>query len=117
MSSKDTLEVVIKSADSKRANNIVALNVREISLMSDYFVIMDVSSNRQVKSIADEIVDQAEASNIEVQQVEGKNTAKWILVDLGDVIVHIFQSDEREYYNLEKLWSDAPSVNIDQWVK
>ncbi|GAA6237775.1 MULTISPECIES: ribosome silencing factor [Apilactobacillus] len=117
MSSKDTLEVVVKAADSKRANNIVALNVHEVSLMSDYFVIMDATSNRQVKSIADEIVDQAEAANVEVQQVEGKDTAKWILVDLGDVIVHVFQSDEREYYNLEKLWSDAPSVKIDQWVK
>ncbi|TPR25468.1 ribosome silencing factor [Apilactobacillus micheneri] len=117
MSSKDTLEVVVKAADSKRANNIVALNVHEVSLMSDYFVIMDATSNRQVKSIADEIVDQAEAAKVEVQQVEGKDTAKWILVDLGDVIVHVFQSDEREYYNLEKLWSDAPSVKIDQWVK
>ncbi|TPR38850.1 ribosome silencing factor [Apilactobacillus micheneri] len=117
MSSKDTLEVVVKAADSKRANNIVALNVHEVSLMSAYFVIMDATSNRQVKSIADEIVDQAEAANVEVQQVEGKDTAKWILVDLGDVIVHVFQSDEREYYNLEKLWSDAPSVKIDQWVK
>lgn len=117
MSSKDTLEVVVKAADSKRANNIVALNVHEVSLMSDYFVIMDATSNRQVKSIADEIVDQAEAANVEVQQVEGKDTAKWILVDLGDVIVHVFQSDEREYYNLEKLWSDASSVKIDQWVK
>ncbi|UQS85278.1 ribosome silencing factor [Apilactobacillus apisilvae] len=117
MSSQNKLEIVVKAAASKRANNIVALNVRKVSLMSDYFVIMDANSNRQVKSIADEIVDQAEENRFEVQQVEGKDTAKWILVDLGDVIVHVFQSDEREYYNLEKLWSDAPSVNIDEWTK
>ena len=74
MNSKEKLEVIVKAADSKRAHNIVALNVHEVSLM-------------------------------------------WILLDLGDVIVHVFQEDEREYYNLEKLWSDADSVDVSEWVK
>ena len=85
--------------------------------MADYFVIMDAASTRQVKSIADEVVDQAEEAGITVNEVEGKNSAKWILLDLGNVIVHVFQEDEREYYNLEKLWSDAPAVDIQDWIK
>lgn len=117
MNSKEKLEVIVKAADSKRAHNIVALNVHEVSLMADYFVIMDAASNRQVKSIADEVADQAEEAGISVKEVEGKDTANWILLDLGDVIVHVFQEDEREYYNLEKLWSDANSVDVSEWVK
>ncbi|CAI2590066.1 Ribosomal silencing factor RsfS [Apilactobacillus kunkeei] len=117
MNSKEKLEVIVKAADSKRAHNIVALNVHEVSLMADYFVIMDAASNRQVKSIAEEIADQSEEAGISVKEVEGKDTAKWILLDLGDVIVHVFQEDEREYYNLEKLWSDADSVDVSEWVK
>jgi ribosome-associated protein len=117
MKSQEKLELVVKAADSKRANNIVALDVHEVSLMADYFVIMDAASNRQVKSIAEEIADQVEEAGVEVKEVEGKDTAKWILVDLGDVIVHVFQEDERDYYNLEKLWSDAQNVDINDWIK
>ncbi|CAI2660856.1 ribosome silencing factor [Apilactobacillus apinorum] len=116
MNSKEKLEVLVKAGDSKRAHNIVALDVHEVSLMADYFVIMDAASNRQVKSISEEIADKAEEAGINVKAVEGKDTAKWILLDMGDVIVHVFQEDEREYYNLEKLWSDADYVDIDSWV-
>lgn len=117
MKSQEKLELVVKAADSKRANDIVALDVHEVSLMADYFVIMDAASNRQVKSIAEEITDQVEEAGVEVKEIEGKDTAKWILVDLGDVIVHVFQEDERDYYDLEKLWSDSKNVDIHDWIK
>ncbi|MCK8624219.1 ribosome silencing factor [Apilactobacillus xinyiensis] len=117
MNSKDILKEVVLAADKKRAHDIVALDVKEVSLMADYFVIMDATSNRQVKSIADEIVDAVEEKDIYIKQVEGKSTAKWILIDLGEVIVHVFQSDERSFYNLEKLWSDADSVDLSDWIE
>ncbi|MHA8111013.1 ribosome silencing factor [Lactobacillaceae bacterium Melli_B4] len=116
MNSKEKVEIAVKAADDKRAHDIMALNVEQISLMADYFVIMDAASNRQVKAIAEAIVDESEKHGVTVKQVEGKNAAKWILIDLGDVIVHVFQTEQREFYDLEKLWSDAAEVDISQWV-
>ncbi|UQS86699.1 ribosome silencing factor [Nicoliella spurrieriana] len=116
MDSKDKVSVVVKAADDKRAHDIVALNVEQISLMADYFIIMDAASSRQVKAIAEAIVDEAEKADITIKQVEGKNAANWILIDLGDVIVHVFQREQREFYDLEKLWSDAAELDISNWV-
>ncbi|KRM43972.1 ribosome silencing factor [Lentilactobacillus parafarraginis] len=117
MDSKEISEIVVRAADSKRAHDIVVLDMEKVSLMADYFVIADANSNRQVKAIADEIVDQVQASDVHVYSVSGKETANWILIDLGDVVVHVFQKDTRDFYNLEKLWSDAPLVNIASWVE
>ncbi|KRM13232.1 ribosome silencing factor [Paucilactobacillus suebicus] len=116
MESKEILELAVKAADSKRAEDIVALDVSKVSYMADYFVIMDANSKRQVQAISEAIVEQAHKTNVEIKRIEGKQTASWILVDLGDVIVHVFQKDQRQFYNLEKLWSQAPMVDVNQWV-
>ncbi|GHP12910.1 ribosomal silencing factor RsfS [Lentilactobacillus fungorum] len=117
MDSKEISQVVVRAADSKRANDIVVLDMQKVSLMADYFVIADANSDRQVKAIANEVIDQVESNNVNVYSVSGKDSARWILIDLGDVVVHIFQKEVRDFYNLEKLWSDAPVVNIDSWVE
>ncbi len=116
INSNNILELVVKAADSKRAEDIVALNVAEVSLLADYFVICHGNSDKQVMAIANEIVSLSQKSQIEVKRVEGKESARWILIDLGDVIIHVFHKEEREFYNLEKLWSDAPLVNITSMV-
>ena len=107
MDSKQLLEMVVKAADGRRAEDIVALKVDEISPMADYFVIMTGGSDRQVQAITNAIVEKAH---------EGKNHAQWVLVDLGDVVVHVFREETRQFYNLEKLWADAPLVNINDWI-
>ncbi len=94
----------------------MALDVREISLLADYFVICSANSERQINAIVDEVVEKAEEQQIDIKRVEGKDGAKWVLVDLGDVIVHVFSNTERAFYNLEKLWADAPLVSITDWV-
>ncbi|EFZ35570.1 iojap-like protein [Ligilactobacillus ruminis ATCC 25644] len=117
MDSKELLKVVVEAADSKRAEDIVALDVQGISLLADYFVIMQANSERQVKAIADIIEEKVEEAGFEVRNVEGKDGANWILLDLGDVVVHVFKTETRQFYNLEKLWSDAPLADIDDWIK
>ena len=117
MDSKELLKVVVEAADSKRAEDIVALDVQGISLLADYFVIMQANSERQVKAIADIIEEKVEEAGFEVRNVEGKDGANWILLDLGDVVVHVFKTETRQFYNLEKLWSDAPFADIGDWVK
>ena len=92
MDSKELLKVVVEAADSKRAEDIVALDVQGISLLADYFVIMQANSERQVKAIADIIEEKVEEAGFEVRNVEGKDGANWILLDLGDVVVHVFKT-------------------------
>lgn len=117
MESKEILKLAVKAADSKRAEDIMALDVSKISIMADYFVIMDANSKRQVQAIAEIVVEQAHKNGVTVKSVEGKQAANWVLVDLGDVIVHVFQKDQRQFYNLEKLWSQAPIVSVDSWIE
>ncbi len=114
--SKKLLETVVKAADNKRAENIIALDVQKISLLADYFVIMQADSERQVKAIADNIQEQAEKNGFDVRDVEGKDGANWVLIDLGDVVAHVFKAETRKFYNLEKLWADAESVEITDWL-
>jgi ribosome-associated protein len=112
MTEKDTLLVAAKAADDKRAENIVALNMKGISLVADYFLICHGNSDKQVQAIAREMKDKAEENQVNVKKMEGYDEARWILVDLGDVIAHVFHKDERSYYNLERLWGDAPIEDI-----
>lgn len=85
--------------------------------MADYFLICHGNSEKQVGAIVDEVADVARKNGIEVGRIEGKESGKWVLVDLGDIIVHVFHASERGFYNLEKLWSDAPMVNITSLVE
>lgn len=106
----------MRAADSKRAEDIIALDVHEISLLADYFLICSANTERQMNAIVEEIVDKVEENQVDVRRIEGKDGGKWILIDLGDVIIHVFQTAERSFYNLEKLWSDAPLVQLGEWV-
>lgn len=116
LSSEEILEIAVKAADDKRAEDIMAMDVRNISILADYFVVMHGNSEKQVEAIVNEIADQEEMAKVEVKRIEGKDSAKWMLIDLGDVVVHVFHYSERSFYNLEKLWSDAPLVDISKMV-
>lgn len=107
---KQLLDIAVKSADDKKAMNIVALDLQGISLVADYFVICHGNSDTQVQAITTEIRKQVAEAGGQVRGIEGLDSARWVLLDLGDVIVHVFHRDEREYYNIERLWSDAKVV-------
>ena len=108
-SSEQLLKSVLGAAEEKKAHDVVALNLQGISLIADYFVICHGNSDTQVASIASEIRKSAELLGKKVR-LEGIDTARWVLVDMGDVVAHVFHRDEREYYQLERLWSDAKAV-------
>lgn len=116
MKNEEKLELLVKAADSKRAENTMVLNVHEITTLADYFMITSADSNRQVSAIADEILDKAKQNNIEIRRIEGQRAADWILIDLGNIVINIFQTDQRKYYNLEKLWSQAEVVETTDWI-
>lgn len=112
MQEKELMTLAVNAADDKKAEDIVVLNMNGISSVADYFVICHGNSDKQVQAIAREIKDQANQINIDVKRLEGFDEASWVLVDLGDVVVHIFHRDQRGYYNLEKLWGDAPTIDV-----
>ncbi|WLD92151.1 ribosome silencing factor [Alkalihalobacillus sp. AL-G] len=112
MNTSELVEQSIKALDDKRADNIVGLDVRGISLVADYFLICHGNSEKQVEAIARGVKEVAYEQDVPVKRLEGLEHARWVLIDLGDVIVHIFHKDERSYYNLEKLWGDAPNIDI-----
>lgn len=112
MTNRELLLTAVKAADDKKAEDIITLNMKGISLIADYFIICHGNSDKQVQAIAREIKDQAVENGYEVKRLEGFDEARWVLVDLGDVVVHVFHRDERNYYNLERLWGDAPTEDV-----
>ncbi|MCC3375648.1 ribosome silencing factor [Cohnella sp. REN36] len=109
--SDQLLQAVADAAEDKKAHEIVALNLQGISLVADYFLICHGNSDTQVLAIATEIRKRAEEMGARVR-LEGMDTARWVLIDMGDVVAHVFHRDEREYYGLERLWSDAKAVEF-----
>ncbi|MGM7702074.1 ribosome silencing factor [Pseudalkalibacillus sp. Hm43] len=112
MTANELVQLSVKAADDKRAEDIVVLDVQGISLVADYFMICHGNSEKQVEAIARELKDQAQESGFDVKRLEGLDQSRWVLIDLGDVIVHVFHREDRSYYNLEKLWGDAPTLNV-----
>lgn len=114
--SEKILELVVKTADDKIAEEIVALDVRGLTGISDFFVIMQGRNEKHVQAIVDAVEESVHKNGISIKNVEGKQTGTWILLDLNDVIVHVFYPSERAHYNLEKLWSDAPLYDVSAWL-
>lgn len=112
MSERELLLTAVKAADDKRAEDIMVLNMKGISLIADYFVICHGNSDKQVQAIAREIREKAEEQGYNLKRMEGFDEARWVLIDIGDVVVHVFHKEERSYYNLERLWGDAPIENV-----
>ncbi len=110
MDSKEIAITCAKIADEKKALDIVILDVDKISSITDYFVICSAINDRQLHAIADEIDKQMKKISVMKYGMEGYREAKWVLIDYGDFIVHIFDKEMRNYYDLELLWGDAPKI-------
>jgi ribosome-associated protein len=101
---------IVDIASDKKASDIVLLRTAEVTTMADYFVIASGRSDRQVQALSQAIVDEVRKEGVRPLGVEGLRTARWVLLDYGSVIVHLFAPEEREYYALERLWSGASEV-------
>jgi ribosome-associated protein len=109
----DTLETVrrvVAAVEDKRGFEVVVMNVSELTSIADAFVICSGAHDRQVGAIADEIGRQLRAAGRRPLHVEGERRAEWVLMDYGDVVVHLFTEDRRAFYGLDSLWADAPRV-------
>ncbi|MEJ2744768.1 MAG: ribosome silencing factor [bacterium] len=97
-------------AAEKKAENILVLDMREISSVADYFVICSGASTRQVRAIAESVVEEAKKRGTHCPHSEGWRDGSWVVLDFIDVIVHVFHGDTRQYYQIERLWGDAKKV-------
>lgn len=111
------LQTIVAAADDKHAEDLVILDVEQLTTVADQFVIMQADSQRQIQAIAEAIEEKVTAADFSISQIDGKSSKSWILIDLGTVIVHIFQTETRKFYNLEKLWSQAPQIDLTQLTK
>lgn len=109
----DLAKIVAVAADSKQGEDIVALDVSEPLAIIDVFVLITGRNERNVQAIADEIEDQAIQAGRKTLRREGRDLGRWILLDFGDVVAHIFHEEERMFYGLERLWRDCPVVPLD----
>ena len=101
-----------RAADSKQARDVVVLEVGEVLALCGWFVIASGSNDRQVKAICDEVERQLhEAGGPKPVRIEGLDDRQWVLMDYGDVVVHVFQQEQREFYDLERLWADVPRLD------
>jgi ribosome-associated protein len=102
--SEAQLAAILKSLDDDKAEDIVQIDLRGKSAMGDYMVICSGRSSRQVSAIAEKLVDRLKQEHGVPSRIEGKETGDWVLIDTGDVIVHVFRPEVREFYQLEKMW-------------
>lgn len=104
------LQSASRAAEEKLASNVAVLDLRGLASFTDYFLICHGRSERQVQAIADQVMDNLRDEKQRPLSVEGYRLAEWILIDYGDFVVHVFSESRREFYGLERLWSDAPLI-------
>ena len=108
----ELVEEVAQVLDEKKAKDIVVIDVRNIFPISDFFIIASGGSTTQVKALADHVEKKMKEHNFFPARVEGHQEGRWVLVDYGDFIVHVFHEEELEFYKLERFWGDAPQRNF-----
>lgn len=113
MKHDELIKNIVKILDDKKAEDIKAIEIRELTIVADCFIIASGTSSTHVKSLAGEVEDSIAKMGVEPKHVEGRATG-WIVLDYDTVIVHIFQRESREYYNLERLWQDAEYLDVEK---
>ncbi len=103
----------VAAADDRKAVDLKVLHLQKVSDFTDYFVICGGTSERQVQAIADAVQERLREHRVRPLHVEGYNRGQWVLLDYGDLVVHVFQEEPRRHYALERLWSDAPDLTAE----
>jgi ribosome-associated protein len=112
LSAEEKTALTSRIAADRKAMDVVVLDMRDASSITDYFLICSGGSERQVQAIADAIDEQLGQSGIASLGIEGYREGRWVLMDYGDVIVHVFSRETREFYDLERLWANAPRIDL-----
>ena len=112
MNSEELSDLVVDALEEVKGLDIVKLDVSDMTTVTDYMVVASGTSNRHVKALADAVAEKAKAAGHRPNGVEGEDGSEWVLLDLGDTLVHVMLPRVREFYNLEKLWSLSPANDV-----
>ena len=112
MDSQDILKIAANALNNKKARQLKALKIDDLTTLADYLVIATATSSTHVRALADEVEEKLKEQSVEPHHIEGKSTG-WIVLDYTSVIVHVFTPQEREFYNLDSMWSDATDINLE----
>lgn len=113
MTSLELTKKIAQLLHDKKGTDIQAVEIKDLTTLGDYFVIASGSSNTQVKALSDTVEEELSKLGLEPRRIEGYQSAMWIVLDYSEVIVHLFYQETREFYSLERLWADAPRVELD----
>ncbi len=116
MNSKDLAIQAVKLMDAKKAVDVNLIDIREVSTLGDYFVIATGTSSTHVKALADELEMRLKEEGASPDHIEGYRSNSWILLDYGEVIIHVFTRESREFYDLDRLWQDGVKVDISEYL-
>ena len=112
MTQQEKLELIIKTLDSKKGEDIQAIKVADLTILADYFVIVNGTSNTHARTLADEVEFQLTQKGEEPQRREADTGNTWIVLDYADIIIHVFYKEARNFYKLESLWADGEQIDI-----
>ena len=116
MTEREMVGVAVKALDSKKGKDIRVLHTGDQTTLADYFIICNGTSNTQVKALADAVEEAMSKNGEEPHHVEGHRGGQWTLLDYSSVVIHVFTEEAREFYSLERLWSDAAPVDVSQYL-
>ena len=114
---KEMAKIACKAIDDKKGQDIKVIDIHNVSVIADYFVIASGTNSNQVQAIVDNVEEQLGRAGYEPKQVEGTRGSNWILMDYGDLIIHVFDEENRLFYDLERIWRDGKEVDAEEFLK
>lgn len=109
---KEMLQIIYNALADKKGEDIRVIDISEVSVMADYFVITNGNSDSQVQALVENVEEKMHKAGYSLKQQEGSRSGTWVLLDFGDVIVHVFDKENRSFYGLERIWSDGKAVDM-----
>ena len=113
--SKEMTRLAVSALEDKKAEDISIIDISEVSVLADYFIIAGGSNHSQIQALTDNVEEKLGRAGYTRKQIEGYDTANWVLMDYGDIIVHIFDRENRLFYDLERIWRDGKEVSVGEF--
>lgn len=114
MTAKEIAKVAYEALEDKKGESIKIIDIADISVVADYFMITGGTNKNQVQALVDNVTDELGKLGVNPKHIEGYSTANWILLDYGDVIIHVFNQEDRLFYDLERIWKDGKSISLEE---
>ncbi|MCR1838848.1 ribosome silencing factor [Murimonas intestini] len=112
--SKEMARLACAALEDKKAEDLKVINIGDVSVLADYFIIASGTNRNQVQALTDNVEEELGKAGYTPKQIEGYSTANWILMDYGDIIIHVFDTENRLFYDLERIWRDGKSVSVEE---